>query len=261
MISPEESATLSISLPHFDGPFDLLISLIRRNEWSIDDLPVREITAQFLAYVKKASELDEELGGEFVETASWLVLLKSRSILPADSLGGLAPREELRRAVLDHATLAAKKEFLLSRYDGNLHPASAGASLGRQNTEVFSPEVENFTVQDVLEAAQRALEAARAASSLGNVGAEGVTVQDRIHWIGERLAALAPGTAVSTSAWFAAQSSLEARACLLLALLELACKGYVILYQPCPFGALRVKSLRKIPRNLQSDAEAFMQAV
>ncbi len=47
-MNDENSTHLTISLPRFDGPFDVLISLIRRNEWSIDDLPVVDITRQFL---------------------------------------------------------------------------------------------------------------------------------------------------------------------------------------------------------------------
>jgi hypothetical protein len=84
-MAEESSSRLTISLPRYDGPFDVLISLIRRNEWSIDDLPVLEITRQFLAHIKAAEDMDAELGGEFVETASWLVLLKSRSMLPSEA--------------------------------------------------------------------------------------------------------------------------------------------------------------------------------
>ena len=80
-MNKESTTRIAISLPRFDGPFDLLIALIRRNEYEIDALPVVEITSQFLAYVKDARQIDAELGGEFVEVASWLVLLKSRSLL------------------------------------------------------------------------------------------------------------------------------------------------------------------------------------
>lgn len=60
----ENQSRLRISLPRYDGPFDLLLSMIRRNEWSIDDLPIVEITGQFLAYIKAAKEIDADLGGE-----------------------------------------------------------------------------------------------------------------------------------------------------------------------------------------------------
>ena len=97
-MADDKSTHLTIALPRFEGPFDVLLGLIRRNQWSIDDLPVVEITGQFLAYIREAGELDPELAGEFVETASWLVLLKSRSLLPAEDAAAPAPQEELRRA-------------------------------------------------------------------------------------------------------------------------------------------------------------------
>jgi segregation and condensation protein A len=77
-MAEENSAQLGISFPCYDGPFDLLLALIRRQEYPIDALPVLDITSPFLAYVNAARELGAELGGEFVEVASWLVLLKSR---------------------------------------------------------------------------------------------------------------------------------------------------------------------------------------
>jgi len=122
----EENTQLAISVTRYEGPFDLLLGLIRRNEYPIDDLPVLEITGQFLAYVKTSPELDSELGGEFVEVASWLVLLKSRSLLPAAKDDGPTPQEELRRAVLDHETLLATSDFLRVRA-GKSRPGSAGA--------------------------------------------------------------------------------------------------------------------------------------
>ena len=126
-MAEEKSTHLTIALPRFDGPFDLLLALIRRNQWSIDDLPVVAITGQFLAYIRDAGDLDPELAGEFVETASWLVLLKSRSLLPPEDAQAPAPQEELRRAVLDHATLTAATTFLRERYEGS---AASGRSRG-----------------------------------------------------------------------------------------------------------------------------------
>jgi chromatin segregation and condensation protein Rec8/ScpA/Scc1 (kleisin family) len=73
----------------------------RRNEYEIDAMPVLAITSQFLAYVKAAREIDAELGGELVEVASWLVLLKLRSLLPVRDAEEPSPCEELRRVVLN----------------------------------------------------------------------------------------------------------------------------------------------------------------
>ena len=149
-MAEESSSRLTISLPRYDGPFDVLISLIRRNEWSIDDLPVLEITRQFLAHIKAAEDMDAELGGEFVETASWLVLLKSRSLLPGEANEPL-PKEELRRAVLDHATLAAATDLLRGGYDRNVYPGRDGAlPAGRKDSILPAALDDAPTVADVL---------------------------------------------------------------------------------------------------------------
>jgi segregation and condensation protein A len=254
-MAEENSAQLAISLPRYDGPFDLLLALVRRHEYPIDALPVLEITSQFLAYVRAALDLDAELGGEFVEVASWLVLLKSRSLLPAGNDGGPTPREELRRAVLDHATLRAATEFLRER-SGNSRPGSAGAPAARGEAVLEVAGDEAPTVEDVLEAAGRALEAARAARSFEDTEGENVTVDELVRWIGARLASVPARTAVSTEDWFHVLPSDGARAALLLALLELARKGILLLHQSEDFAAIRVKSLHEVPDDFH--LEAFM---
>lgn len=254
-MADESSTHLTIALPRFDGPFDLLLALIRRNEWSINDLPVVEITGQFLAYIRQAQDLDPELAGEFVETASWLVLLKSRSLLPREDAEGPTPREELRRAVLDHATLATTTEFLRERYAGHLHPAGPGIPRGRQG-QVLPPGPEDVpTVQDVLEAALRALETARAAASFQSSGTVATTVQDQLRWLAKELERIPFQTAISTAEWFAGQPDQGAQAALLLALLELARLGVVLLHQPNHLASICLKPLCAVPEDI--NAEGF----
>jgi segregation and condensation protein A len=245
-MAEESSAQLGISLPRYDGPLDLLLALIRRHEYPIDALPVLEITSQFLAYVRTAGDLDEELGGEFVEVASWLVLLKSRSLLPAGDDQGPKPHEELRRAVLDRETLRAATEFLRDR-GGRARPGSAGAPAGRGEAVLELAGDEAPTVLDVLEAASRALEAARAARSLDQTESDNLTVEDLARWIAARLASVPARSAVSTQEWFRVQPCDGARAALFLALLELARKGIVLLHQEEDFGPIRTKSIHEMP--------------
>jgi segregation and condensation protein A len=252
-MAEENTTQLAISLPRYDGPFDLLLSLIRRNEYSIDALPVLEITSQFLSYVKAARNIDCELGGEFIEVASWLVLLKSRSMLLSGNADGPSPREELRRAVLDHATLRAATEFLRER-SGRSRPESAGAPAARGEAVLELAGDQAPTVQDVLKAARRAMEAARAARSFEDTEGENVSVEDLVRWIGSRLASVPARAAVSTEDWFRALPSDGARAALLLALLELAREGILLLHQSMDFAAIRVKSLHEIPEDMQIEA-------
>src|SRR5450631_819574 len=144
-MAEENSTQLAISVPRYDGPFDVLLALIRRNEYPIDALPVPAITGQFLAYVRSGPDLDAELAGEFVEVASWLVLLKSRSMLPRGVEDGPAPHEELRRAVLDHQVLQAATEFLGGRA-GRSRPGAAGARAAHDESELGAEDAP--TVQD-----------------------------------------------------------------------------------------------------------------
>jgi len=233
------AAQIAISLASYEGPFDLLLALIRRNEYPIDALPVPEITAQFLAYVRTGGELDPDLAGEFVEVASWLVLLKSRSMLPAGIEDGPAPHEELRRAVLDHETLRAATKFLEGR-EGKSRPGAAGARPGRPEAPPVEIDAELPTVLDLVEAARKALEAARAARSIEGVEAGIVTVEEMIRWIQLQLTLRPAGEAVSTREWFRAQTS--SGPSLLLGLLEMASKGTLLLHQEEDFGVIRVKS-------------------
>lgn len=244
-MAEESISRISVSLPNYEGPFDLLLAMIRRNEWSIDDLPIAEITSRFLAYVQAKKEIDAELGGEFVEVASWLVLLKSRSLLPSIDAYGLPPREELRRAVLDHATLAAATEFLRGRGENPRH-GSAGAPIGRRDS-IFDQPAEDPTIADVLDATRKALEAARAAASLENAVEQNASVENQIRWIAATLAAVPSRVAVSTVDWFDLQPSVAARAALFLALLELARKGMLLLHQGETFSRIRVKTTGQIP--------------
>lgn len=241
----ESNSRISVSLPNYEGPFDLLLAMIRRNEWSIDDLPIAEITSQFLGYIQARKEIDAELGGEFVEVASWLVLLKSRSLLPLIDSDGLTPREELRRAVLDHAALAAATEFLRGRGENPRH-GSGGAPIGRRDS-IFDQPAEDPTIADVLDATRRALEAARAAASLEDAVEQNASVEYHIRWIVETLSAVPSCLAISTVDWFELQPSVAARAALFLALLELARKGILLLNQGETFSRIRVKATSQIP--------------
>lgn len=256
MATEENSTHLTISIPRYDGPLDVIIAMIRRNEWSIDDLPVLEITRQFLAYIK-SHEIDAELAGEFIETASWLVLLKSRAMLPVEDAGATPPREELRRVVLDHASLAAANELLRGRYDRDFYPGSGGSPVGHKDS-ILPPSPEDLpTLEDVLAATRQAVAVARAASSFAHQDAQGPTVEQQFNWIRVKLAEVPLNTAVNSAPWFADQPGDGARAALLLALLELTRRGFVLLNQAHQAAPIRIKALCAVPADMQVEEQAF----
>src|SRR5918911_1412980 len=68
----------------YDGPLDLLLDLIRKQDIDIYDIPIAQITAQYLAYVERIKHLDVDVAAEFVYMASLLIHIKSRMLLPKD---------------------------------------------------------------------------------------------------------------------------------------------------------------------------------
>lgn len=95
-----------IKLPIFEGPFDLLLYLIRKNELDIYDIPIAEITRQFLDYLKLIELLDLEVAGEFIEMVATLMLIKARMLLPhPEDISGEEledPRRELVLQLLEY---------------------------------------------------------------------------------------------------------------------------------------------------------------
>ena len=86
----------------YDGPLDLLLDLIRKQQIDIKDIPIATITAQYLAYMEKARELDIDLGAEFVYMAATLIHIKSKMLLPVDpELEKIAPEEDPRQELVD----------------------------------------------------------------------------------------------------------------------------------------------------------------
>jgi segregation and condensation protein A len=109
---------LNVHLEKYDGPLDLLLDLIRKQQIDIRDIPIAAITAQYLEYLDKAREMDIDLGAEFVYMAATLIHIKSRMLLPTDptlaATGEEAgdPREELVQRLLEHERFKNAAEML-----------------------------------------------------------------------------------------------------------------------------------------------------
>ena len=95
-----------IQLPNFEGPYDLMLYFIRRDELNIYDIPIAKITNEFLNYIKIMNIFDLELAGEFILTSASLMRIKSKMLLPANendnSEENEDPRTELVRKLLEY---------------------------------------------------------------------------------------------------------------------------------------------------------------
>lgn len=215
-----------VSLPRFEGPLDLLLALIRRNELPIRDFPIAEVTRQYLDYLEAAEHSSLELGAEFAYVAATLIQIKARSLLPRDpeiASREPDPKEDLIRQLLDRDQVRKAAEFLQQRWELNAavwsnpvveepadsEDAAGGDSTGRMN------------LLQIATLARKALEAARAHRTLEPV-ATGVTIEEMIHFVEEFLSATGPGVAISADALFRRRALRDEWPTLFLAMLEMA---------------------------------------
>ena len=108
---------LTYRLDQFEGPLDLLLTLISKNKVSITDIPIVMICDQYMEYIEQAQKMDLDVASEFIVMASELMLIKSRMILPHEEGTENDPRREIADALLlyQQAKLAAKE--LRPRYE------------------------------------------------------------------------------------------------------------------------------------------------
>jgi len=102
---------LTYRLDQFEGPLDLLLTLISKNKMSITDIPIAIICDQYMEYINEAQRMDLDIASEFIVMASELMLIKSRMILPHEEGTENDPRREIADALLlyQQAKLAAKE--------------------------------------------------------------------------------------------------------------------------------------------------------
>lgn len=106
-IFPNPDNPLEIKLPTFEGPLDLLLHLIRKNELNIYEVKLSTLTASYLSYLEFMQAVNLDIAGEFLEIAATLILLKSRQLLPRpevidDEDEELDPEEQLRQRLIEY---------------------------------------------------------------------------------------------------------------------------------------------------------------
>jgi segregation and condensation protein A len=124
--------SFEIHLPLFDGPFDLLLFFIERDELDIYDIPIAKITDDFQEYLKRLEEMNMDVASEFIVVAANLIRIKARMLLPRAEINEkgeeIDPREELIQHLLEYKrfkeaskTLAENEEQRLARFErGNI---------------------------------------------------------------------------------------------------------------------------------------------
>lgn len=237
---------LDISLPRFEGPLDLLLSLVRKCEVEITDIPIAEITRQYLDYLDQADKQDLDLGSEFTYMAATLIQIKSRCLLPSDpeiARREPDPRSELVRQLLDHDQVRQGAEFLQSKLE------VTSAAWSRPSIEDFMDPAGDVTPEnrgsmnliEVLLLARRALETAKAYQIV--TPTETVTVSEMMRWLETRLSSENRDTVIA-GPLFAEVTRRDRKAALFLAMLEMTKSEKIRLEQAFPFGPIEMQRVR-----------------
>ena len=125
---------LTYKIEQFEGPLDLLLSLIAKNKVNIEDIPISLICDQYMEYISEAQRLDMELAGEFVLMASELMLIKSKMLLPRSDDDEEDPRAVLTDALIRYQQAkAAAVQFapLYAYYSGRMAKDTDEVSIDR----------------------------------------------------------------------------------------------------------------------------------
>lgn len=165
-MSVQESYT--IQLEHFEGPFDLLLFFINRDEIDIHDIPIAKITQDFLAYMRQMQMLNMELASEFIVVAASLMRIKAKMLLPRQPLNAdgeeVDPREELVNRLLEYRRFKEVIDDLRALEDRRSRLFTRGNlsyELQRQANAAFVDiELENLTLYNLYRAFQQVLDRA-----------------------------------------------------------------------------------------------------
>lgn len=110
-MSEQQNLTYNINLPQFEGPFDLLLFFIERDELDLYNIPIHTITEDFLAYIRQMESLNVDLASEFILVAATLCRIKAKMLIPRKPLdeegNEIDPREELVQRLLEYKRFKA----------------------------------------------------------------------------------------------------------------------------------------------------------
>jgi segregation and condensation protein A len=233
-IPPE---ALSVFLETFEGPLDLLLYLIRRHSLDILDIPMAELTRQYMDYVEMMRTSQLELAAEYLLMAALLIEIKSRMLLPRpkreDESEVDDPRAELVRRLLEYERMKKAAQGL-----GEVPVAGRDFSLVEVYIEqAVAERLPNIAVVDLSEAWRSILARARMTRH-HHISREQLSVRAHMSRI---LKHLAPGQFVEFSELFQPDLGVPVLVVSFLALLELARESLVDLSQKSPFDPIYVK--------------------
>ncbi|HEV8494289.1 MAG TPA: segregation/condensation protein A [Candidatus Angelobacter sp.] len=224
----------------YDGPLDLLLDLVRKQDIDIYDIPIAKITAQYLAYVENLKHLDVDIAAEFIYMASLLIHIKSKMLLPRDPDAPAEqedPREELVQRLLEHEKFKNAAQMLMQKQQIEEAVISNPSMKEFKDAEGTEPELAADVV-DLVRTFQQILERAKSRPML-QVDEETVTVGQMIEFFRRRL--LMEDRPIPLKRLLQHITSRHALISSFLALLELVRLQAILLRQERVFGEVLIK--------------------
>jgi segregation and condensation protein A len=225
----------------YDGPLDLLLDLIRKQDIDVYDIPIAKITAQFLAYVENLRQTEIDAAGEFIYVAALLIQIKSRMLLPrepAEAEGESEdPRRELVERLLEHERFQRAAQMLLQKQQIEEATWSNPAIHQFAGDEGAEREIDADTV-DLVRVFRDVLERARERPVL-DLDEETVTVGQMLDFMRRRL--IMEDRPIPLRSLLKNTRSQRALICMFLALLEMVRLQAILVRQDRSFGEVFVK--------------------
>jgi segregation and condensation protein A len=243
---PEAMAEYRVQFEVFEGPLDLLLHLVKKQEVDIYQINLTRIATEFVAYIRQMQELDLEVAGEFLVMAATLIYLKSRELLPADQQvtpeeddeDGDDPRFELIRRLVEYKKFkdaAAQLQGREAELD-NVYARRPGRVEFPVETEARPGEVSLF---DLINAVSAILKRYHARDDVREIAADPYTVSEKIESLRQLLGERGR---VSFAELFAAARSRAEVVVTFLAVLELTRLRQLRLAQTEDFGEIQLEA-------------------
>jgi segregation and condensation protein A len=225
----------------YEGPLDLLLDLVRKQDIDIYDIPIAKITAQYLTYVERLRELDVNVAADFIYMAAVLIHIKSKMLLPRDPAASSEeeedPRTELVNRLLEHEKFKSAAQMLLQKQQIEEAVRSNPAIREFMDAEGTEPEIAADVV-DLVKTFQQVLQRARSRPMI-EVNEESVTVSQMIEYLRRRLSL--EDRPLRLKEFLHNVQSRQALVCMFLALLELVRLQAIQVRQDRMFGEILVR--------------------
>lgn len=164
-----QNSNFEIKLPEFEGPFDLLLFFIERDELDIHNIPISKITTDFLNYMHQAEEMNMELASEFILVAATLMRIKAKMLLPRyekdDQGNEIDPRQDLINKLLEYKQYKEASEELKQKEAdriqmferGNISKELSKIALYADGS-VYNAELNNLTLYKLMMSFEKVME-------------------------------------------------------------------------------------------------------